>query len=124
MKKLIAALLVSILGLAFAVNTYADPPHGKKNKDKSHKVKVVKVPTTAIVVPTGTTTIVTVPDKRPPGWDRGKKTGWGASNVPPGLAKKGVTTPTTITDSFLYNWFGITPVKDNVKPATIIKRED
>jgi len=25
---------------------------------------------------------------RPPGWDRGRKTGWGACGVPPGLAKK------------------------------------
>jgi hypothetical protein len=25
---------------------------------------------------------------RPPGWDKGKKTGWGDSDVPPGLAKK------------------------------------
>lgn len=25
---------------------------------------------------------------RPPGWDRGKKTGWGDSDVPPGLANK------------------------------------
>ena len=26
--------------------------------------------------------------KRPHGWDMGKKTGWGDSDVPPGLAKK------------------------------------
>ena len=26
--------------------------------------------------------------KRPYGWDQGKKTGWGDSDVPPGLAKK------------------------------------
>jgi hypothetical protein len=25
---------------------------------------------------------------RPPGWDRGKKTGWGDCDLPPGLAKK------------------------------------
>jgi len=25
---------------------------------------------------------------RPPGWDRGRKAGWGNCNVPPGLAKK------------------------------------
>jgi hypothetical protein len=25
---------------------------------------------------------------RPPGWDKGKKTGWGDCNVPPGQAKK------------------------------------
>ena len=25
---------------------------------------------------------------RPPGWDRGRKTGWGDCNVPPGQAKK------------------------------------
>ena len=25
---------------------------------------------------------------RPPGWDKGKKTGWGDSDVPPGHAKK------------------------------------
>ena len=25
---------------------------------------------------------------RPPGWDRGRKTGWGNCDVPPGLAKK------------------------------------
>ena len=28
------------------------------------------------------------PSSRPPGWDKGKKTGWGDCNVPPGLAKK------------------------------------
>jgi hypothetical protein len=27
-------------------------------------------------------------DHRPPGWDRGKKVGWGNCNVPPGQAKK------------------------------------
>ena len=26
---------------------------------------------------------------RPPGWDRGRKVGWGNCDVPPGLAKKG-----------------------------------
>lgn len=26
--------------------------------------------------------------RRPPGWDKGKKTGWGDSDVPPGLEKK------------------------------------
>ena len=26
--------------------------------------------------------------QRPPGWDRGRKTGWGACSVPPGQAKK------------------------------------
>ncbi len=28
-------------------------------------------------------------DDRPPGWSRGKKTGWGNCGVPPGQAKKG-----------------------------------
>ncbi len=28
-------------------------------------------------------------DDRPPGWNRGKKTGWGNCGVPPGQAKKG-----------------------------------
>ncbi|MCI0402324.1 MAG: hypothetical protein L0212_02240 [Acidobacteria bacterium] len=28
------------------------------------------------------------PDKRPAGWDQGKKEGWGDCDVPPGLAKK------------------------------------
>ena len=28
------------------------------------------------------------PSNRPPGWDKGKKTGWGDCNVPPGLAKQ------------------------------------
>ena len=27
-------------------------------------------------------------DKRPPGWSKGKKTGWGNCNLPPGQAKK------------------------------------
>lgn len=27
-------------------------------------------------------------DHRPPGWDRGRKTGWGDRDVPPGQAKK------------------------------------
>ena len=27
-------------------------------------------------------------DGRPPGWDRGRKLGWGDCDVPPGLAKK------------------------------------
>ena len=27
-------------------------------------------------------------DQRPPGWDKGKKTGWGNCDVPPGQAKK------------------------------------
>ena len=27
-------------------------------------------------------------DERPPGWSRGKKTGWGNCNLPPGQAKK------------------------------------
>lgn len=30
----------------------------------------------------------TAPSKRPPGWDHGRKTGWGDCNVPPGQAKK------------------------------------
>ena len=28
------------------------------------------------------------PDERPPGWSRGKKTGWGNCGLPPGQAKK------------------------------------
>ncbi len=28
------------------------------------------------------------PERRPPGWDRGRKTGWGNCDLPPGLAKK------------------------------------
>jgi len=28
------------------------------------------------------------PSRRPPGWQRGRKTGWGNCDVPPGLAKK------------------------------------
>jgi len=28
------------------------------------------------------------PHYRPPGWDKGRKTGWGDSSVPPGLSKK------------------------------------
>ncbi|MFB3916469.1 MAG: hypothetical protein ACE14M_07060 [Terriglobales bacterium] len=28
------------------------------------------------------------PERRPPGWDKGKKTGWGDCDVPPGQAKK------------------------------------
>ncbi len=28
------------------------------------------------------------PSGRPPGWDRGRKVGWGNCDVPPGLAKK------------------------------------
>ena len=27
-------------------------------------------------------------DRRPPGWDHGRKVGWGGCNVPPGQAKK------------------------------------
>jgi len=27
-------------------------------------------------------------DQRPPGWDKGRKTGWGDCDVPPGQAKK------------------------------------
>jgi hypothetical protein len=30
----------------------------------------------------------TAPSQRPPGWDHGKKTGWGNCDVPPGQAKK------------------------------------
>jgi hypothetical protein len=44
----------------------AGKAHGKGRKDKDHKDK-----------------------DRPHGWDQGKKTGWGDSDVPPGLAKKG-----------------------------------
>ena len=29
-----------------------------------------------------------VPGNRPPGWDRGRKVGWGNCALPPGLAKK------------------------------------
>ncbi len=29
------------------------------------------------------------PRQRPPGWDRGRKTGWNGSNVPPGLDGRG-----------------------------------
>ena len=28
-------------------------------------------------------------DKRPPGWDKGNKTGWGDGDMPPGLSRKG-----------------------------------
>jgi len=28
------------------------------------------------------------PDGNPPGWSKGKKAGWGDSDMPPGLAKK------------------------------------
>lgn len=29
------------------------------------------------------------PDKRPPGWDKGNKVGWGDGDMPPGLSRKG-----------------------------------
>jgi hypothetical protein len=46
--------------------------HGKnKNKDKDHH-----------------TSGTAGPSNRPPGWDKGKKTGWGDCDLPPGLAKK------------------------------------
>jgi hypothetical protein len=35
----------------------------------------------------------TMPSKRPAGWDKGRKTGWGDCNVPPGQAKKAGCTP-------------------------------
>jgi hypothetical protein len=37
-------------------------------------------------------------DSRPPGWDKGKKTGWGDCDVPPGQAKKQGcnSTPTSV----------------------------
>jgi hypothetical protein len=28
------------------------------------------------------------PERRPPGWDRGRKVGWGGCDLPPGQAKK------------------------------------
>ncbi len=28
-------------------------------------------------------------DKRPPGWDKGNKVGWGDGDMPPGLSRKG-----------------------------------
>jgi len=35
--------------------------------------------------------------QRPPGWDRGRKTGWGACSVPPGQAKRIGCNPTWFT---------------------------
>ena len=35
--------------------------------------------------------------KRPPGWDKGKKEGWGDADIPPGLSKEGKAYPKGLT---------------------------
>lgn len=65
-NRIILALAVC-LGL-FLVPAWADKGGNKdKNKDKGHSAN---------------------DSGRPPGWDKGKKTGWGDCDVPPGQAKK------------------------------------
>ena len=45
---------------------------------------------------------------RPPGWDRGRKTGWGGCSVPPGHAKKSGCSPKFFTGG--RNQFRLRPV--------------
>jgi len=63
--RLLKSLLVPAVALALLPGTFAKD----KDKDKDHDKH-------------GTA------QNHPPGWDKGKKTGWGDCDVPPGQAKK------------------------------------
>ena len=72
-------LLLSLLALAAlllsAASARADHPHRRGRV-------LIDTPRVIIISPGSTLA------HRPPGWDRGRKVGWGGCDLPPGLAKK------------------------------------
>jgi hypothetical protein len=69
MKKLITVVFVCLvsLGLVLSASSSAYAKHGKGNNKHKGYVKTEK--------------------STPPGWSRGKKTGWGGASYPPGWSK-------------------------------------
>lgn len=81
MKLLPVLMATTLLIVVGSVN--ADPPVNPAQAPGVNKPIIN--PVTGVITPV----------KRPPGWDRGRKTGWHGSPVPPGQAKK-VLTPKPI----------------------------
>lgn len=122
MNKFLIAILIIVATLAYATNTYANPGGNGQGNGQGYAKGNPPIVNTVITDPkTGTTMVVpaksvtTVPGN-PPGWNKGKKVGWGNNNVPPGLAKKGVTAqPENPVKHFFQGLFGTTPGKGNDK---------
>lgn len=70
-----------LLSLAALVALLLAAPARAEHRHRRGRV-VVDTPRVVIVSPGSSIT------QRPPGWDRGRKVGWGNCDLPPGLAKK------------------------------------
>ena len=79
-RMLVAAVIiaVSLVGMSIPTNAHQQPEHAQKQKQKGQvqrkQKKQKQVQTQA----------QQLNQDRPPGWDKGKKVGWGNGNVPPG----------------------------------------
>lgn len=80
MKYLTKFLVVLLVGIALLASTEAFAKGGKGQGKSQSKVKVKNKSKTT--VQTSSTS-----GSRPPGWDRGKKTGWRGGKYPPGWSK-------------------------------------
>jgi hypothetical protein len=74
---LVAAVIsaVSLVGMSIPANARQQPPKAQKQQKKQKKEQ----PRAQQVQP-----VLQQEQGRPPGWDKGKKVGWGNSSVPPG----------------------------------------
>ena len=72
-------LLLSLVALAALLLSAA--PARAEHRHRRGRV-VVDTPRVIVISPGSSFT------HRPPGWDRGRKVGWGNCDLPPGLAKK------------------------------------
>jgi hypothetical protein len=72
------------IGLLLAVLLVPTTLLARNNHSKRRDVRVIRSGNVQVVVPAPSL----YPSRRPPGWDRGRKTGWGACSMPPGQAKK------------------------------------
>ena len=79
-KRLLLLLMTFAIG---GISPLPVPAHGRDHRVQRREAWLpeARVPQ-VILLPQIRTS------DRPPGWDRGRKTGWGACDVPPGLAKK------------------------------------
>lgn len=91
-KSRTLTLALIAIGMSFLMLTDTMAKQGNSDNKGHGKQAVTVIEGDGITIKTksGKIGIETIDNSfsRPPGWDRGQKTGWGDLDVPPGLAKK------------------------------------
>ena len=79
-RMVVAAVIiaVSLVGMSIPTNAHQQSEHAQKQKQKGQVQKKQKKQKQV------QTQAQQLNQDRPPGWDKGKKVGWGNGNVPPG----------------------------------------